>query len=289
MLALSGNFAYVFGAGMLATVNPCGFVMLPAYLTYFLGIEGARPGSQRASVRRALVVSACVSTGFFVVFLSIGLLTRAGFTWIQDEASAWLSIVIGLVLLVLGIATLFGVHLPFLRPRVEVGGRDRTLRSMFLFGISYALASIGCTLPTFTGAVLSQVKSQGYTSGVASIAVYGLGMGLVLSALTVSLALASTGLLRGLRQVMAHLDVISGVILVLAGTYLAWYGWTALDPINRESGIVNQAEEWQSGLATWVADHRTSLGIVLSVITVVAVIYVVAARRSEAAGRSDVT
>mgnify|MGYP001611737333 FL=1 len=28
---------YAFGAGMVSTVNPCGFAMLPAYLGLFLG------------------------------------------------------------------------------------------------------------------------------------------------------------------------------------------------------------------------------------------------------------
>ena len=95
MFALDGNVAFAFGAGMLATINPCGFVMLPTYLLYFLGMEGATPSGQRASLRRALFVSAAVTAGFFLVFLTIGLVTRWGFTWIRDSASAWLSIIVG--------------------------------------------------------------------------------------------------------------------------------------------------------------------------------------------------
>jgi len=271
MLALlDGNFAYAFGAGMLATVNPCGFVMLPTYLLYFLGVEAGTAEGQRAGLRRALLVSGAVTLGFFLVFLIIGLVTRWGFTWISEEASGWLSIVIGVLLVVLGIVTLFGVHLPIFTPRMNAGGRDRSLRSMFLYGISYAVASIGCTLPTFTGAVLGQVKSKGFVSGVLSIAMYGLGMGLVLSALTVSLAFARTGLLRRLRAVMMHIDLVSGIVLLLAGAYLMLYGWTSLD-LDRESGIVVQVEEWQSDIANWVADHRGTLGLVLSGITIAAI------------------
>ena len=43
--------------GLVAAVNPCAFVMLPTYLMYFLGMEGHRAGDQRATVRRALLVS----------------------------------------------------------------------------------------------------------------------------------------------------------------------------------------------------------------------------------------
>ena len=40
--------------GMVAAVNPCGFILLPTYLMYFLGMQGAAPGTQRATMRRAL-------------------------------------------------------------------------------------------------------------------------------------------------------------------------------------------------------------------------------------------
>ena len=57
---IDGAFAYAFTAGMVASVNPCGFAMLPAYLSYFLGIEGqaddrsttARGGRLSWSARR---------------------------------------------------------------------------------------------------------------------------------------------------------------------------------------------------------------------------------------------
>ena len=37
-------FGFAFGAGMVATVNPCGFVMLPAYLGMYVG-DGQGDGS----------------------------------------------------------------------------------------------------------------------------------------------------------------------------------------------------------------------------------------------------
>ncbi|MEY4251378.1 MAG: hypothetical protein RL691_259, partial [Actinomycetota bacterium] len=39
MIALDGNFAYSFLLGVMAAVNPCGFVLLPTYLVYYLGTE----------------------------------------------------------------------------------------------------------------------------------------------------------------------------------------------------------------------------------------------------------
>ena len=51
---IDAPLAYAFGVGMVATFNPCGFAMLPAYLSYFLGLEGAeRPDERASGVRRA--------------------------------------------------------------------------------------------------------------------------------------------------------------------------------------------------------------------------------------------
>ena len=71
---IDGAFALAFLSGVVAAVNPCGFAMLPAYLSYFLGLENQAPADEpaRAGVARALVVSASVSAGFLAVFTVLG-------------------------------------------------------------------------------------------------------------------------------------------------------------------------------------------------------------------------
>ena len=73
--------------GMVAAVNPCGFILLPTYLMYFLGLQGAMPGSQRATMRRAVIVSAAVSTGFLSVFLIAGIISYNFTSWINEHAN----------------------------------------------------------------------------------------------------------------------------------------------------------------------------------------------------------
>ena len=102
IFALEGNFAYSFMLGVLAAVNPCGFVLLPAYLLYFLGIDS---DNKQAPVRRALVVSAAVSSGFLLVFVIIGTISRLFTQWIELNAK-YAGLLIGLALVVMGIAML---------------------------------------------------------------------------------------------------------------------------------------------------------------------------------------
>ena len=53
-------FGYSFGAGMVSTVNPCGFSMLPAYLSLYLGDRyegsGARHHLLVAGTRAMLLI-----------------------------------------------------------------------------------------------------------------------------------------------------------------------------------------------------------------------------------------
>ena len=84
LLALDPRLATSFTAGLLAAINPCGFILLPTYLMYFLGMENLRPGAERGSVPRALAVGLSVSAGFFGVFVGMPLwvlLTAALLFW----------------------------------------------------------------------------------------------------------------------------------------------------------------------------------------------------------------
>ena len=76
MIALDGNFAYSFILGVMAAVNPCGFVLLPTYLVYYLGTELHRDESNAATLRRAIGVGTSVSSGFVGLFLVVGLISR---------------------------------------------------------------------------------------------------------------------------------------------------------------------------------------------------------------------
>ena len=285
---IDGLFAYAFTTGMLATVNPCGFAMLPAYLSYFLGIDAGDGPAATAwwRVGRAIAVSLAVSLGFLSVFTVIGAIVRAGGDVLIDWAK-YATIPIGLALAGLGLAMINGYHLPLTTPRLDRGGRDRTIGSMFVFGVSYAIASIGCTLPLFIGAALTSFTSRGTVSGVLLVLTFGAGMALVLTALTVTLALARGGLLARLRRVLPYVDRVAGVFLVLAGLYLVYY-WIfnlRFDATGSTTGggLVSTVEGWSFDAQAWLQDRGGWVlgGLLAATIAVTAVVSL-ARRRSGA-------
>ena len=280
---INGAFALAFLSGVVATVNPCGFAMLPAYLSYFLGIEShaAVDEPAQASLRRALLVSASVSAGFLAVFTVLGFVIRAGGDGVADVIR-YLSIVIGFLLIGLGIAFLLGRTLTFATPKLDRGGRTRTAWSMFVFGISYAVASFGCTIGPFVLTVLGSFTRDGTLSGVLMIVAYGLGMGLLLTTLTVTLALARGGLLRGLRSAMRWIDSVAGVLLILAGLYLVYYWWYDLvsDTGAKQvagGGLSAWFQSQADRVAGWLNDRGAGpLALVLGIVTVAAIAMVLA-------------
>lgn len=262
ILALDARLATSFTTGLLAAINPCGFVLLPTYLLYFLGMENLRPGAERTSVGRALAVSLSVSAGFMSVFIVIGTITKWSTRWFTDKAP-YISLIIGALLVVLGVAMLFGYRLPFTTPKLDVGKRDRSVLSMFVFGIAYAIASIGCTIGPFIAIVLGGVSTDGIITGIAAIGLYGLGMALLVTGLTVTLALANTALLKALRRGMEWFEYVAGVFVLLTGLYLTYYWYRDIRE-QYDDDVVAGAVSWQEELSRFVQRNQTSVVLIAS-------------------------
>jgi cytochrome c biogenesis protein CcdA len=266
---------------MVATVNPCGFVLLPTYLMYFLGLEAGRADSDRATVRRALLVGGAVTAGFMAVFVVVGAITSWFTSWLVANAK-YVTGIAGAVFVVIGIAMLFGFKPAFAAPGLSrVGGRDRTVRSMFVYGVVYAVVSLSCTLVLFVPLLFD---GDGLGAGVVNGAAFALGMGLLVVALTVSLAVANHALLRVMRSAMQHIQLIAAAFVLLSGVYLLYYFWVV--DVNGDSATVTDAvERFQVRVTTSLNDHWRTVAVVLAVIVVAAIAYV-GLRRRPAAGPS---
>jgi cytochrome c-type biogenesis protein len=277
----SNVLGLAFLRGMVASINPCGFVLLPTYLLYFLGVQAAEQTSdQRASVRRALVVGSAVSAGFVVVFLVVGVITETIDTWLLSNAK-YATVVIGTVFVVLGIAMLAGYRPRFATPHIDAGGRTRSVGSMFVYGVAYAVASLGCAMPLFLVTVFGTGRREGFAAGVANAVFYGAGMGLVVIALTVSLAGANHLLLGALRSAMRYVDLVAAAFLVLSGVYLLYY--FAVEDASGGTSITDSVQRFQSRLSTTLAARWELIAIVLAAVVAAAVVFVARRPRSERA------
>ncbi len=224
---------FAFGAGMVAAVNPCGFAMLPAYLSLYLGSQeagfGKRPVLRR--VFRAILIGGVVSLGFVLLFGLAGVIVSAGGSVILG-AMPWIGIVIGGALILGGLWMLAGRTLytgVFERFARRIGDpKAMSVRGFFLFGLAYGLASLSCTLPVFLAVMGGSLTAGSFVSAAGQFVSYGLGMTSVLLVLTLALALFKEGVISRLRKVTPYVHPISAALLVLAGAYIILYWWPVL-------------------------------------------------------------
>ncbi|MEO5652263.1 MAG: cytochrome c biogenesis protein CcdA [Marmoricola sp.] len=251
---LEASAAVALGAGMLAALNPCGFAMLPAYLT--LMVTAGEP-TRVVAVYRALKMTLAMTAGFTLVFAVFGL-AIAPVASSAQQYLPWFTLVVGLVLAGAGGWLLAGRSLPALRARGG-GGAPLTgsVRSMFGFGVSYALASLTCTVAPFLAVVVSAFRSDSVLTGAALFLLYAAGMGLVVGTAAVAVALAQQSLVRGARRLGAHVSRAGGLLLLLVGGYVAYYGWWEIRVFaggSAEDPVIEAAASVQRSLSTAVTD-----------------------------------
>ena len=230
-------FGFAFVAGMVAAVNPCGFVMLPAYLTIYLRDEsdveegtGLVGTAKRGS--KAVYVSLAMGLGFVAVFGSAGLLVSASQELVK-ESLPWIGFTLGILMTLMGAYILLGgkIYTGVAQRMADRVGDPRvsSLAGYFLFGVSYALASLSCTLPIFLSVVTSSFGREGFFSGLVQFVAYAGGMAFLIMIVTIAIALFKSAILNPLRRSMQYVERVSAVILAIVGAYLVFYWLTEGD------------------------------------------------------------
>lgn len=131
---MSINFTIAYLGGLVTFLAPCGAFLLPAF--FACAFEDRSRLLQRILVFLGGLVIALVPLGFAAGGLGGWLLSH----------SHLLTLLVGVVITVLGIAQVLALPLPKLPLPRSLGGATRpSVIGIFLFGISYGLAGSGCT------------------------------------------------------------------------------------------------------------------------------------------------
>lgn len=247
---MNGLLAFAFIAGTVATANPCGFALLPAYLARQIGMD--QPDTQTpTAIIRALLVGAVTTAGFLLVFGTVGTAISLGarsFTRVVP----WVALAIGVALLVTGLAVLAGKHIPIRLPAIPRSTGRGGYTSVLLFGLGYGVASLSCTLPIFLAVIGTAITGDPLTSTL-SFAAYGAGMGTMLTALAVAAALSRTGLANATRRILPHISRISGALLAAAGAYVVYYWSFTLGFLGDDvPTLIHAGERLSSRLQGWI-------------------------------------
>ncbi|MGW0500560.1 cytochrome c biogenesis CcdA family protein [Streptomyces sp. NPDC003007] len=249
--------ALALGAGMLAAVNPCGFALLPAYLS--LLVLGDDSPSRTVALGRALAATAAMTAGFAAFFAVFGLVIQPVAGQIQQHLP-WFTITFGLLITAAGAWLLAGRQLPTLAPKLRRAPTvTRSVPSMALFGMAYATASLGCTIAPFLAIVVSAFRSGSTPEGVALFAAYAAGMGLIVGAASLTVALTRTTAVTRLRRLGAMAPRLGGGLLFLVGAYVAYYGWYEIR-VQRGPATTDPVIDAAAGIQRALADALDTAG-----------------------------
>ena len=219
---------YAFAAGMVATANPCGVLLLPSLVAFYLSRgEGDAPKDQppQKRVARALLLGLMATLGFVALFGGVGLIIGAG----GRALAAYFPIgglIIGVGLAALGAwLALTGQGFGILvasqaMGRVELGD---DLRSLFLFGVGYAVTSLACTLPIFLVVVGPALAAGSVVAAAGQFVSYALGMGSVLTVVILGTAFFQGMVQRSVRRVVPYVHRLSASFLLGAGLFVINY------------------------------------------------------------------
>lgn len=226
-------FGYAYGAGMVSAVNPCGFAMLPVYLTLYLGAEDSEFRQQSVVLRlvKALWIAFNVTAGFALLFGIVGAIVSAGGSYLMG-IMPWLAVVVGFGLVLLGAWMLLGNTLSmhfFLAAAGKISDpRRMSVFGFFLFGVAFGATSLSCTLPIFLMVVGSSIAEGDFSNGILHFVSYIVGMGSVMLMLTLGIAVVKEGVVVGtLRKVLPYVQKISALLLMVAGAYIVYYWFSS--------------------------------------------------------------
>jgi cytochrome c-type biogenesis protein len=228
-LGTAAPLGYGFIAGMIAAVNPCGFVLLPAYLGYYLG-ERQDAASAGRRTARAIVVSATVTASFALLFGLAGIVVTLTASAVSGSL-AWVGAAVGVALILLAGLVAAGREpnlsvAPRAAQRLQVATRVRGLSGYAAYGLAYGLASLGCTLPVFLGVVGTSLQLHGPLAAVGQFLLFAAGMGVVLTVATLATAWFGDGVIKQARSLSRYIAWASAVLLWLGGAYVVYYWLT---------------------------------------------------------------
>jgi cytochrome c biogenesis protein CcdA len=242
----SGIFLTAFTIGIAAFFNPCGFPMLPAFISYSLS-RGTSAGSAWVRSLQGLLVAGTTSAGFLTVFGGFGLIfSSVGMRLMKYMP--WLAVLIGAILILLGIWMLFRQTLPLtlwlesLAARVGSygrgqGGVTQGIRFYYFYGIAYAITSIGCTIPIFLAYVVTQ-RLETFWGEMLKFVSYAGGMSLMMLVLAVALAYSQGGFRKSSLQ-----QVTMTAVALLLAIFVAVQFW---QPQVMAEALISWQLQWNS-------------------------------------------
>lgn len=222
-------------AGLVSFLSPCVLPLVPGYLGYVTGLTGADLADQRRG--RMFLGIALFVLGFSAVFVLVGIVFSQITIWLQGDGE-WLTRMLGVVVMVLGVVFMGGFNLMQQDRRLHVQPKAGLWGAPVL-GVTFGLGWAPCIGPTMAAVLaMSTAGSTNPGKGAFLAFVYCLGLGLPFLLIALGLR-RGMGALKFFRTHRVTVMRAGGGLLIVLGALMV-------------SGLWNT---WVVQLQTWFANE----------------------------------
>ncbi|MDA1197074.1 MAG: hypothetical protein O2779_03870 [Nanoarchaeota archaeon] len=205
-------------AGLVSFLSPCGIALLPAYISYSLH---EKQQTYKKSVLAGLKNGSAVALGLLLIYTLVGTIIILIGSRIREVVS-WISLTLGILLIIIGIFSLFIKEFNLKTPKIMLNNKRSTVLEYIGFGVAYGFAVMSCTLPVFLSIVLSAL-TIGTKDAIIIFLLYAGSAALVVIKITIITSLSSTTLLKKIAKIFPYLRIISSILIIVAGSYVVYY------------------------------------------------------------------
>lgn len=212
-------------AGLVSFLSPCVLPLVPGYLGYVSGLSGADLQDQRRG--RMFAGIGLFVLGFSVVFVLIGAVFGQLGAWLMGPDAAWVTQVLGLVVILMGVVFLGGMS--WFQSEAKIHAKPPAgLWGAPILGVTFGLGWAPCIGPTFS-AVQLLAFSDGSNAAKGAFLTFIYCMGLGIPFLLIALgARRGLGALAFFRKHRRGLQYFGGGMLIALGILMVsglWGTW----------------------------------------------------------------
>lgn len=222
--------SYAYAAGLVAAVNPCGILFVPSLAAYYVGATAGNESPPWERGARALIFGTVATLGFLTLFAAVGAVFVAGGRAIASYFPIG-GLAVGVGFTALGLwMILTGGSVGFASASRALGSVQvrGDVRSPYLFGLAYGVASLACTLPVFLVVVGTSLLGNDPVQAGRQFLAYALGMGTVLTAVVVGATFFQSAVSRATRWVVPYMHELMAAVLLGTGLFVFLYWLEAL-------------------------------------------------------------
>jgi cytochrome c biogenesis protein CcdA len=216
------EFVYFsFLQGVVAFFAPCAVALLPGYIVAYISRSGEQQPDTVTKLRRGLKLAFLSILGILVIYSLAGVLIVVA-SQVLKAYMKWVTIGMGGILIILGGLMVAGKNVTF-SVNVNQANSKSEAWEAFIFGVAYAIGALGCLFPLFLVVATQALAAPSLLLGSSYIFSYFLGISLMMISAILLSTFARDFFMKYLRKILPHMEMITGILLILAGGYVIYY------------------------------------------------------------------